>query len=127
MLLADILADFPKLKIIAAHLGQANWRSWAAIATYHPNLYGDLAMWGHYAFGKYNLFCRELRDMIDYTGVEHVLFGSDSPVFDPILPIKDYIGIIQNLPKNAPKGIMFTKEEVDAILGDNAAKLLGLS
>ncbi|MHA1933106.1 MAG: amidohydrolase family protein [Promethearchaeota archaeon] len=126
LLLSDILMDFPKLKIIAAHIGSINWRPWGALAAFHPNLYGDLAMWGPYAFGKFELFCRELRDIIDYAGVEQVLFGSDSPVFDPVLPIKDFINKLKNLPRQAPNGIQFTKEEIDAILGGNAEKLLGL-
>ena len=127
ILLADILADFPNLKIIAAHMGQINWRPWAALSALHPNLYGDLAMWGPFAFGKYELFCRELRDIIDYVGVEKVLFGSDSPVYDIVLPVEDLIEKIKKLPEEAPKGIKFTKEEIDAILGGNAAKLLNLN
>ncbi|MFX1454925.1 MAG: amidohydrolase family protein [Promethearchaeota archaeon] len=126
LLLSDILMDFPKLKIIAAHMGSINWRPWGALAAFHPNLYGDLAMWGPYVFGKFELFCRELRDIIDYAGVESVLFGSDSPVFDPILPVKDIIEKIKSLPSTAPKGIKFTNEEIDAILGGNAVKLLNL-
>ncbi len=127
LVLSDILADFPNLKVIAAHMGQINWRPWAALAAHNPNLYGDLAMWGPYAFGKFKLFCRELRDIIDYAGVEKVLFGSDSPIYDPVLPIKDLIEKIKNLPNEAPQGISFTNEEIDAILGGNASKLLNLS
>ena len=127
LLLSDILVDFPNLKVIAAHMGQINWRPWAALAAHHPNLYGDLAMWGPYAFGKFELFCRELRDIIDYVGVEQVLFGSDSPIFDIVLPIEDFIEKLKRLPEEAPNGIIFTKEEIDAILGGNAAKLLNLS
>jgi hypothetical protein len=127
LILADILADFPNLKIIAAHMGQINWRPWAALAAHHPNLYGDLAMWGPFAFGKYELFCRELRDIIDYVGVEKVLFGSDSPIYDIVLPVENLIEKIKKLPEEAPNGIKFTKEEIDAILGENAAKLLNLN
>jgi len=59
--------------------------------------------------------------------VEKVLFGSDSPVYDVVLPVKDLIEKIKNLPKKAPKGIQFTRDEINAILGGNAAKLLNLS
>jgi len=126
LVLSDILADFPNLKVIAAHMGQINWRPWAALAVHNPNLYGDLAMWGPYAFGKFELFCRELRDIIDYVGEEKVLFGSDSPFYDAVLPAKDLIEKIKSLPKTSPKGISFREEEIDAILGGNAAKLLNL-
>lgn len=84
-------------------------------------------MWGPYAFGKFELFCRELRDIIDYVGVDQVLFGSDSPIFDIVLPVEDLIEKIKKLPEGAPNGIRFTKEEIDAILGGNAARLLNLS
>ena len=126
MLLSDIGVDFPKLKVITAHMGLINWRPWASLAAYQPNLYGDLAMWNHFAYGKFDLFCRELRDLIDYVGVEKILFGSDGPIYDVVLPVKDYIEILKSLPKKAPKGTKFTNDEINAILGDNAAKLLGL-
>ncbi len=127
MLLSDIGVNIPNLKIIAAHMGSINWRPWASLAAVQPNLYGDLAMWAPFAIGRFELFCRELRDLIDYAGVEKVLFGSDAPIYDIVLPVKDFIDVIKNLPKNAPKGIKFTEDEIDAILGGNAAKLLGLT
>ncbi|MHA1914267.1 MAG: amidohydrolase family protein [Promethearchaeota archaeon] len=128
MLLSETSNKLPNLKIIAAHMGSPpRWRDWAALAAFYPNLYGDMAMWQAYAFGKYELFCRELRDLIDYAGLEKVMFASDGPVYDIVIPTKKYIELIRNLPKDAPKGIKFTEEEVDAILGNNAAKLLGIS
>ncbi|MFX1325763.1 MAG: amidohydrolase family protein [Promethearchaeota archaeon] len=127
ILLSETSNKLPNLKIIGAHMGSPpKWREWAALAAFYPNLYGDMAMWQAYAFGKYELFCRELRDLIDYAGLEKVLFASDGPVYDVVIPTKDYIQLIKNLPKNAPKGISFTDEEVDAILGSNATKLLNL-
>jgi predicted TIM-barrel fold metal-dependent hydrolase len=128
ILLSETSNKLPNLKIIAAHMGSApKWREWAALAVFYPNLYGDMAMWQAYAFGKYELFCRELRDLIDYAGLEKVLFASDGPVYDIVIPTKDYIQLIKDLTKNAPKGIKFTQEEVDAILGGNAAKLLEIT
>ena len=55
------------------------------------------------------------------------MFASDGPIYDIVIPTKKYIQLIKNLPKDAPKGIKFTNEEVDAILGNNAAKFLGLT
>jgi len=127
ILLADILVDFPNLKIIAAHMGQINWRPWGALAALYPNLYGDLAMWAPLAFGRFDLFCRELRDIIDYVGIEKILFGSDGPIYDIVLPVNDVIEKIRSLPNKAPNGIKFTEDEINAILGGNAAKLLGIS
>ena len=127
MLLADLGVDFPEIKVIAAHMGSmANWRPWASLAAHQPNLYGDLAMWDSYAFGHYGLFCRELRDLLDYAGTSKVLFGTDNPIYSIIQPTGDWIHLIKDLPEKAPQGISFTKEETAAILGGNAASILGL-
>ena len=125
--LADLAVDFPELRVIAAHMGAINWRSWATLAAHQPNLYGDLAMWDAYAFGRYELFCRELRDILDYAGASKVLFGTDNPIFNTVQPTKNWIQLIKDLPHNAPKGIVFTEAEVRAILGANAATLLNLN
>ncbi|MBY8990191.1 MAG: amidohydrolase [Candidatus Lokiarchaeota archaeon] len=127
ILLSETSNKVPNLKIIGAHMGSApKWREWAALAAFYPNLYGDMAMWQAYAFGKYELFCKELRDLIDYAGLEKVMFASDGPIYDIAIPTKKYIQLIKNLPKDAPKRIKFTEKEVEAILGNNAAKLLGI-
>lgn len=125
-LLADIGVDFPELKVIAAHMGMVNWRPWAALASQQPNLYGDLAMWDAYAFGRYDLFCRELRDLIDFVGIEKVLFGTDDPIAQVVRPTREWIALIKDLPTKAPTGVRFTEQEVHAILGGNAVSLLGL-
>jgi uncharacterized protein len=125
-LLADLAVDFPELKVIAAHMGAIDWRSWANLAAFQPNLYGDLAMWDSYAVGHYELFCRELRDILDYAGCHKVLFGTDNPLFNTVEPTRNWIRLLKELPAAAPEGIRFTEEEITAILGGNAASILGL-
>jgi predicted TIM-barrel fold metal-dependent hydrolase len=125
-LLADLAIDFPELKVIAAHMGAVEWRSWANLAAHQPHLYGDLAMWDSYAFGRYGLFCRELRDILDYAGYQKVLFGTDNPLFNTVQPTRKWVQLLKDLPAAAPEGIRFTEEEIAAILGGNAASILGL-
>jgi len=125
-LLADLAVDFPDLTVIAAHMGAIDWRSWANLAAHQPNLYGDLAMWDAPAFGHYELFCRELRDILDYAGCHKVLFGTDNPLFNTVEPTRNWVRLLKELPARAPEGITFTEEEIAAILGGNAASLLGL-
>ena len=125
-LLADILSEFPDLPVIGAHMGLLNWRPWASLAAYNDNLYGDLAMWDEKAIGNYDFFCRELRDLIDAVGVHKVLFGTDDAFHEILRPTVEYIQILKNLPEKAPNGTQFTHEKVDAILGGNAAGLLGI-
>ena len=127
MLLADIGVDFPEVKVIAAHMGYINWRPWAALTAHQPNLFGDLAMWDLQAFSHYELFCRELRDLMDFAGVDKILFGTDDPIFKIVRSTNEWIRLLKELPEKAPAGINFTNEEVEAVLGGNAAKLLGLN
>jgi len=127
-LLSDIGVDFPEITVIAAHLGgYINCRPWAALSVFQPTLYGDLAMWDILAYQNYNLFCRELRTLSDFVGPQKILFGSDAPIQTLVHPMKKWIQIISELPQNSPEGIVFTQNEVDSILGDNAKSLLGLS
>lgn len=126
-LLSDVVFNFPDLPIIAAHMGYINWRPWASLANYSPNLYGDLAIWDEKAIGNYNYFCRELRDIIDAVGVEKIMFGTDDPFNLILRSTKEYIQLIKDLPEKSPEGIQFSNNEVDAILGGNAVKLLNLN
>lgn len=125
-LLADLAVDFPEITVIAAHMNYMNWRPWAALAYVQPTLYGDLAMWDNLAFRNYELFCRELRTIMDLVGPHKVLFGSDAPIHTLLQPIRKWVDLIRDLPEKAPAGISFTREEVDLVLGVNAMRILGL-
>jgi len=124
--LSDLAVDFPEITVIAAHMGAAEWRSWANLAAHQPTLYGDLAMWDMLAFRRYELFCRELRGVLDFAGPSKVLFGTDDPIYSVIEPKGTWVRLIRDLPTNAPEGIVFTRKEVDGILGGNAASILGI-
>ena len=124
---SGINAQGEKIRVIAAHSGgYIHWRPWAALAAYQTPLYGDLAVWDTLACRNYPLFCRQLREVIDLAGEEKILFGTDGPVQSLLYPIKTMIGFVRDLPEKAPPDIRFTREEVDRILGANAATVFGL-
>ena len=124
--LDDVALDFPKLKIIAAHMGDTWWRDWVAIAKYKKNIYGDLAIWQLMAGRELGKFRRILREIIDDVGVKQVLFASDMPCFEPLVSNRRWVEILRALPDDSPDGIKFTEKEVEAILGGNAASILNL-
>jgi len=124
--LDDVALDFPKLKIIAAHMGDMWWRDWVAIAKYKKNIYGDLAMWQLMAGRDLGRFRRVLREIIDDVGVEQVLFASDMPVLEPLVSNRRWVETLRALPDDSSDGIKFNEKEVEAILGGNAAQLLNL-
>ena len=126
LILDEVAADFPELKIVAAHTGHLLWRDWCATSYFKRNLYGDLAEWQMFAAGHYEYFCRFLREAIDISGVEQILFASDGPGFELLISNKQWVQIIKDLPNKAPQGLKFTPGEVSAILGGNAQNILGL-
>ena len=124
--LDDIALDFPNLEIIAAHMGHIWWHDWAALAQYKRNISGDLAMWQLMAVSKPVLFRRYLREILDILGPEQVIFASDGPVFEPLVSNREWVAIIKGLTTRGADGLSFTEEEVDAVLGGNAARIFKL-
>jgi hypothetical protein len=125
--LDDIALDFPNITIIAAHMGDIWWHDWAAIAKYKKNICGDLAMWQLTAEAKPRLFRRHLREIVDIVGPKQVLFSSDGPIYEPVVPNRRWVEIMQSLTKRSTDGIRFTEAEVAAMLGDNAARVFNLT
>lgn len=123
----NVLLSFPNLKIIAAHLGRGWQNVLFEMGAQRPNLLTEFSGWQIVAQQHYDIFCQNLRFALTAFGLERVLFGSDGPFFNPVMPNKDFIQLIRDLPKNAPEGTSFSVEEVEAILGGGAAKILGLS
>lgn len=124
--LDDVVTDFPELTVIAAHMGQGWWQELASLAHANHNLLVDISGTQPLAVADYGQFCRVLRTMITSAGPESVLFGTDGLVFANILAPKHWVQLIRDLPRCAPNGISFTDAEVEAILGANARRILGL-
>jgi len=127
--LDDVLADFPQLKIVAVHLGDSRgawWQEAASLAYMRPNFYMDLCGWQSMAKDYFADFCSILRTVLDRAGADRVLLGTDGPVNRGVLSDKEWVELLRSLPKNAPKGIKFREDEIEAILGKNAENVLGL-
>jgi predicted TIM-barrel fold metal-dependent hydrolase len=121
--LDDIAKDFPNLEIIAAHMGILWWRDWLALAQFKKNISGDMAMWQVAAIFKNALFRRYLREILDNIGPNQTIWSTDGPVFEPLISNRKYVDIMKSLTTRGKDGIVFTQEEVNAILGDNAARI----
>lgn len=126
--LDDVCSDFPELTIVAAHSGRTLWwETVANMARIHPNLYGDLAGWQTLAVRDYRKFRQILRAFLDTAGADKVLWGTDDPVYDVMIPTGRYVAAVRELSADSSDGIRFTEREVSAILGGNARRALGLS
>jgi predicted TIM-barrel fold metal-dependent hydrolase len=113
---APVLERHPGLPLVLAHLGGAAWREVAELATAFPSARFDLseiASWSGHAPGAPSP--AELSALIGEIGPERVLLGSDFPWYEP----GDVVAAVEALPG-------LGDEERAAILGGNAAALLGL-
>jgi len=106
--LANILKNFPQLKLIAAHLG--GWNLWDETERFlvGSSIYLDTSFTLGYI--KTEQFLRIVRSH----GIEKIIFGSDSPWNDQKKSTND----ILDLP--------LSREEKNSILGKNSASLFFL-
>lgn len=108
MLLDDVAADFPDLKIICAHPSWPWTAESLAIARHKPNFFIDLSGWSP----KY--FPQELVTQVNNMIPNKALFGSDAPS----LPLERWLADFEQLP---------IKPEVRSkIMLENARTLFGL-
>jgi predicted TIM-barrel fold metal-dependent hydrolase len=108
MLLDDVAADFPGLKIICAHPSWPWTAESLAIARHKPNFFVDLSGWAP----KY--FPQELVHYANSIIQDRVLFGTDWPM----IGVERYMSEFDELP--------WKPEVRQKILLDKAKKILGL-
>jgi predicted TIM-barrel fold metal-dependent hydrolase len=108
LFLDDVAVDFPDLTLLMAHSGRGFWYEKAFfLARLHKNVFMEIAGLPPQKLLNYFPDLEQVADKI--------IFGSDWPGMPHI---KRNIDLIRNLP--------LKKETIEKILGDNAAKILGL-
>jgi uncharacterized protein len=111
----ELAREVPELRLIVAHLGGGSWRQTLELAERYPHVLFDLSeivMWTGAPNGPSD---EDLVRLVRAIGVERVMFGSDFPWYDPGAAIKE----VRALPG-------LSDDELSAILGENAARILGL-
>lgn len=125
-----IAVDFPDINFIMAHMGDPFTNQALAVAGKNPNVYIDISAWEPVFKFSPPAFVQTLYQAKMTCGIEKILFGSDWPLFTHILSQQDWVKAIKKLKIPPPLKLMgiteFTEEEKTAILGNNAAKILGL-
>jgi len=125
--LDDVVQDFPDLIITAGHMAFGWHEQLFYLAGLRYNIMTDVSAWQDVANANYLKFCQVLRHALDRMGPNRVLFGTDNPFVAALMSTRTYADIIRDLPQKAPEGINFTEAEVNAILGENAARILSLN
>jgi uncharacterized protein len=112
---APMLAEFPGLTVVLAHLGGGKWQDTLAVAREFPRVAFDLCEIIEWAGAPGAPTPAELAALIRDIGPERVVLGSDYPWYEPAHTAE----LVASLP-------VLSQAEKDAILGENAARILGL-
>jgi uncharacterized protein len=127
--LDEMAADYPETTIIMQHSGQqAWWREALNIAFWKPNVILELSMWQWAYLQDRREFVATIARMKDTIGVERIIFASDLPGLRRAMPLRTWVEVFRDLPVLAREyGYSITDQDVRAILGGNAARILGLA
>jgi predicted TIM-barrel fold metal-dependent hydrolase len=133
ILLQDVHAAYPELITWIGHAGAKIWWDQAlSVAAHSINSYLETSVWiwDDTPEAEQHAFIRRLAQARERIGIERIIFGSDhlaGPRIRAAGFLDKVVGWYRNLPVQAAElGISFTQAEVDAILGGNAAQILGL-
>ena len=110
-----LLADFPGLKVVLAHMGGATWDQALEIAETYPNAYFDCCEIIEWTGGSNAPTAEQLGRLIHDIGASRVMMGSDFPWYD----LDNTVDRVMALP-------VLSAEEKEGILGANAVDILGL-
>ncbi|HJO81952.1 MAG TPA: amidohydrolase family protein [SAR202 cluster bacterium] len=112
---ADVLAAFPNLTIVLAHLGGATWDQALEIARAYPNACFDCCEIIEWTGAPNAPTDAQLARLIANIGPERVMMGSDFPWYD----LDRQVERIMELP-------ILSREQKEAMMGANAIRILGL-
>jgi uncharacterized protein len=112
---ADVLREFPGLRVLLAHLGGGRWRQTTDLASAFPSVVFDLCEIVEWTAAPNAPTAEQLATMIQEIGHERVMLGTDFPWYD----LDHAVELVMDLP-------LLATEQKEAILGANAVRLLGL-
>lgn len=121
----DLAADFPELKIVLGHVAGEWWRDASMVIRTKRNCYGELAGWQRRFTDNPEQFFKDLGELRDSVGADHIMYGTDAP---SAMPLRPFVHALENLPETAGQyGVKFTTEEAAAIVGGNFAAMHGVA
>lgn len=81
-LIREVLDNFPRLKVIAAHFG--GWSEWDEAS----QCLGDKEVWIDTSSSLYSISKEKALKLLDIFGTDYTLFGTDYPMWEPCEEIK---------------------------------------
>lgn len=128
---SELAAKYPDVTLIYGHAGYRYWWQDALqVCRSHPSSYLEISQWNEEAEHNPELFVHVLAEMRDVIGAHRILVGTDfaaGPATVQRGAYPRFFDFMRQLPERAKEyGRTFTSEELDLILGGNAARLLHL-
>jgi predicted TIM-barrel fold metal-dependent hydrolase len=112
---APMLREFPGLTLLLAHMGGGKWQDTLAFAQAFPDVAFDLSEVIEWAGAPNAPTGQELATLIRQIGPERIVLGSDYPWYEPAHTAE----LVLMLP-------VLSQAEKNAILGENAARIIRL-
>ena len=120
----SVAADFPDLKLVIAHVGHCWWHEALALAGTKWNLYVDISGWQREFLYHPDNFYRMLRHALDEIGPWRVMYGTDNPYLQLVLPSKKWAEAVQGA-VNCEQ-FEFGKEDIEIVMGPAAERLYNI-
>ena len=107
-----------------AHVGHCWWEEALTLAGTKWNLCVDISGWQRVCSSHPGKFYEMLRLALDEIGPWRVMYGTDNPYLNLMLPSKEWIAGVQAAVES--KRFSFSQEEIDIIMGAAAARLFNI-
>jgi predicted TIM-barrel fold metal-dependent hydrolase len=129
ILLDDVARDFPRLKIVAFHMGYPYCDDLNMVAMGHPNVTLCLSLLVPWAISAPGKFARILGEALRFVGPERIIWGTDSAGFGAqvaaaVVGLRDF-----QIPEDMQQQYGYpaiTDDDRAKIFGGNLAGLLGI-
>ena len=108
-----ILREYPRCRIVLAHMGSGAEAEVARLTKLYPNLFCDTSMWLDHIDKPGGPSMAEAVRVFRDIGTDRILFGTNYPIMDPC----EFVNIILRMP--------LTENERHQILVDNFARAYG--
>ncbi len=125
-----VAVDFPEMRIVMAHVGNPWINEALVVAAKNPNVYVDISAWELAAKKAPFALVQMLVTAKLICGMEKVLFGSDWPLFTPLMSLRDWVEFVKGI--QLPPSLQLlnmpeiSEDEKRLLLGENAKRFLKL-
>lgn len=122
----QVVADFPDVHFILAHLAYPHWKEALELAKARGNIHFDISGGQLPLSRSPEDFYRMLRAVLDEIGPWRVFFGSDGPYYNGVFPLGQWVRACADPDLACCADISFSRDELEIVMGQAFANLMKL-